>query len=610
VKLSLVASLVSLVSLGGAARGENVPGTGDDPMLELGLSTALVDAPLLDGIAMRGGTAADTRVLLDGFEIPYLWHGGHLRSVVAPQISDATAITDGTDLAFGRAASFVNIRTDVEPRDSLEVGASLLDGSVAGQARLFKTGYRGAAVFRHSLVEGISDATYFDVLDRTVVQLSDRWSLELSGIGARDDQRAGDQPGHAIPREFAGRLEFWRLALAARYRTKSFNVWFAVSHLASSRDVVRGPQHLHEYNRSADTRMIAERSWDKALGLSDVVWPVGTETNATHHDLDIAMPREARDGSPQSPLPATTDTTTRFGGTFWTPDAAMYTSLAASLSRELRATGGVRVDRFGRGNDVATQPRGALDLTLTKRIVARLAAGAFRRPPQHGEELLYSELHPERTTQLTTTLHYNFDPVTFAEATAYYIDRTHLIVRDRATDALVNTGRGTSYGVEVMANATFGKWFAAGSASLSKSTRVDYERAGERRADLDQPFRFDATSGYRAGHWQVAARVQLFSGLPVTPIAAAVYNVDNDHYDPLFGRINSDRLPFHHQVDLRVDRVFRIRGDVTLAVVLDIANAYVTSTPIAYHYSYDYRERLDVTLPIVPYLGLVLGDAR
>ena len=383
-----------------------------------------------------------------------------------------------------------------------------------------------------------------------------------------------------------------------------------MSGLANGRDFERGPQHVHEHNVSVDTRMIAERTWDEALGLSHVLWTVGTETNATHHDLDIAMPREAREGSPQSPNPGTTDTTTTFKGTFWTPDAAAYTSIAANLSSSIRTVAGVRVDRFGRSNDTATQPRGALDLTLDRRTLLRLSAGAYRRPPQHGEELLFANLHPERTTQLATTLHYNFDPVTFAEATAYYIDRTHLIVRDRATDALVNTGRGTSYGLELMASAKFGKWFAAGSASISRSTRIDYERAAERRADLDQPFRFDAVGGYRAGHWQLAARVQLFSGLPFTPIAAAVYNADRDQYDPLFGAINSERLPFHHQVDVRVDRVFRIHGNITLAAVLDIANAYAASTPIAYDYSYDYRDRVDVTLPIVPYVGLVLGDSR
>jgi hypothetical protein len=405
-----------------------------------------------------------------------------------------------------------------------------------------------------------------------------------------------------------GYRDAFRAIVGARYRGRMVDVWLAVSGLMSYRQLERGVQHAYDRHDSIDTRVIATRKWSDAGALSRFEMTVGSETNAGRHRLDIAMPREARDGSPQSPVPDPGDTSTTFHGTFWTPDVAVYTSAVAGIGDDILITGGVRVDRFGRGDDIATQPRGAIDFFFTKNFNARFSAGAYRRPPQSGEELLYPYLHPERTTQLAATLHRRISPVSDAYLTGFYIDRSQLIVRDRATDALVNTGRGKTYGVEAIINGQLGNWFGAGSASLSKSTRIDYERGLERPSDLDQPFRLDAMAGYRGKkkNWQVAARVQLYSGLPVTPIATASYDADLDHFDPLFGDTSSERLPFHHQVDVRLDRVFRIADHISLAAVVDVANVYAAKTPIGYDYSYDYRERLDVKLPVVPYVGVTL----
>jgi hypothetical protein len=598
----LAAGLV-LVSLAQIARADGIPGTGDDPLHEIEMVTST--APLLDGMSIRGGAAADTTVLLDGFEVPYVWHGRHLRSVFASGIANASVITDPEDLAFGRAQTFVWLQTDTQSPRFSDFGVSVFDARIAGRQPIFRFA-KFAGALRAAPLDHLANARYLDGLGRYDMKLSDRWTLEVTTFHAADDE--GDR-GDALPP--LGYRDATRLIVGARYQTPKLRVLIAASGLLANRDLEQGPQHLHDTRASVDTRIIAMGTWDNVLGLPGVEWKLGSETNAGYHDLDIAMPREARDGSPQSPMPDPMDTSTTFKGKFWTPDFAAYASLAAKIL-DIRFTGGVRVDRFGRGEDVATQPRGAAEFPFTPRWGARFSAGEYRRPPQSGEELLYPYLHPERTTQLAAMLYHRRSPSRIrgsgVSLTGFYIDRSQLIVRDRATDALVNTGRGTSYGLELVANGQLGNWFGACSASLSKSTRVDYERGPERPSDLDQPFKLDAMVGYRGRkkNWQVAARVQLYSGLPVTPISAGVYNADRDHYDPLFGEASSERLPFHHQVDLRLDRVFRIKDHVSLAAVVDVANVYAAKTPIGYDYSYDYRERLDVKLPIVPYVGVTL----
>ena len=573
-----LAVVVALVSVAGTARADGIPGTGDDPLHELGLSTSLADAPLLDGISIRGGSAADTIVLLDGFAVPYLWHGRHLRSVIAPGISDASVVTEGIDPAFGRAATFVNIATDAQSPRFSDLRISVFDAGGAGRQPMWRSGMFAMAA-RGTPFDRVANARHADALGRWDFRLSRRWTLEVSAVGSIDDE--GDRADALAP---VGYRDLARVILATRYMTPKLEVWVAASGMQSHRDLERGVQHVHDRRDSIDTRIIATRHWDEALGLEKVEWTVGSETNATRYDLDLAMPREARDGSAQSPLLDPRDTTTMFDGAFWTPDVAGYTSLAANVGDDVRITGGVRVDRFGRGDDLATQPRGAIDFTLAKRTGARISAAAFRRPPQQREELLYPDLHPERTTQIAATLHQRLATLSDAYVTGYYIDRSHLIVRDRATETLVNTGRGTSYGVEAIVNGQLGNWFGAASASLASSTRIDYQRGAERPSDFDQPFRLDAMAGYRGAkkNWQLAARVQLASGLPVTPVAAVVYDADGDHHDPLFGAVNSERLPFQHRVDVRFDRVFRIKDAVSLVGVIDLANVYGATTPIGY----------------------------
>src|SRR5262249_48390985 len=133
----------------------------------------------------------------------------------------------------------------------------------------------------------------------------------------------------------------------------------------------------------------------------------------------------------------------------------------------------------------------------------------------------------------------------------------------------------------------------------------DYQRAAERPAPFEQPFRLDAIVGRSWHRWIFSARLQLASGLPYTPYTGAVYNSDADTYEPLYVPPLTARTPFHHPADLRVD--YRLVKSKKLVVdgFLDLHNAYRNRDAIGYQYNYDYSARTPITtLPLFPFVGL------
>jgi hypothetical protein len=83
-----------------------------------------------------------------------------------------------------------------------------------------------------------------------------------------------------------------------------------------------------------------------------------------------------------------------------------------------------------------------------------------------------------------------------------------------------------------------------------------------------------------------------------------VVDANSGAYVPLYGAVNSERLPPFNQLDLRVDRTWTYQT-WKLGLYLDVQNVYNRGNVEGYSYSYDYSQRSPLTgLPILPILGL------
>lgn len=537
-------SALALVLLTATAAGEpaasEVPGTGGDPILALGVMPDIVDAPLVPKLVRRG--VDDTLFLFDGFELPHMFHDGTRSIIAGGSLSELHATED---VGFGRGATLVEMTPVTHV--STSATATLRDLEATTMASRQLGVFLRVAPFDTSYATSYEDVMF--VLQRRVGE----WKYRLAGIAAQNT--LSFSPPATVVRDVLT-LEH----LHGHWRTRVA--------LALLDDQVESVHH-ESYDGRISTEYVGQ-----AAGLRRIAWQAGFESLNGRHSVDDMH-------------------------VIWTPDEAVWSRVTAELSPRILATAGIRIDAFTRSGDIATQPRASIQANVGTDSRVTLRAGAYRRPPEREEELRASYLHPERTTAIEAQYETNIRPHLGLAITGYYTDRIRLIVRD-PYGALANTGFETAQGVEVVAIGARGPWTGYLSGSWSSARHHDFFRAADQPAQFDQPIRVDALVRYRANRWRISGRFELSSGLPYTPVVESSYDADADRYTPVYGLPYTARMPLHHELSIRAD----VRFDRHWSAFLDLHNAYAAQTAVRYDYSYDYKQRLAVTLPILPFVGI------
>ena len=601
---------------------ERMPGTGNDLLRGLQVMPGVASFPLplsSAGIVIRGSSPQDSRVLVDGFEIPRLYHDLGFKSVLPSEaIQDVAYLPGGFDVAFGHVSSGlvdVTTRAGGDTAQQAELGAA--DASVLAQGRF--AGGRGSYLIagRRSVIDYLlpallpdhADLTlttvprYYDEQIRIDYALSPHWQLRVSSIGSDDALALYASATQDPDKRFYERTRFARLTIGAKYHDGPWTANLGVSSIAQQMDAERGIVQKEEIT----TPGISARAEIAKLlpafgGLTDATWRIGGELDLKRNYFDLAEPADLHEGQQRGPDdPA--DTSVRYHGAIDVPDYALWSAIGANLDRRIRAQVGVRLDGFGRIGTAALQPRAEVQIAITDTVTARLAAGEYVRPPEYRPELLDASLRPEHATQAIAGATWAPSPLLRVSASLYATDRTHLIAA-RADGSLGNDGRGATYGAELLATYRGDPWFAWVSYAYSHSTRVDAPGETARLFDYDQPHVLNVAVSWKHGQWTLGARFQLSSGLPSTPVVGATFDSDRNLYDPMYGATNSTRAPLHHQLDLRIDRRYRL-GPLRMTYFLDIQNVYLDQSDLAYFYSYDYMQRgAFKSLPILPQAGL------
>jgi hypothetical protein len=611
---------------------QRVPGTGGDVVRALTVMPGVVNLQFpigYSGVAIRGSSPQDSKVLVDDFEIPVLFHNIGFRAVIpAEAIESLDFIPGGFDVAYGRASSGI-VSLVTRPGDeqrSTQAEVSMIDGGLLAQGRI---GKRTRYMFglRRSTIDFVLPSVIPDSVDLSLTtvpsywdeqfridhELSSKWKLSLSSVGTIDRfELYATKDTDAKTKRFYNRTRFIRLTAAARYHDGPWTAKLALSGLAPEFLFEAGVyQYIRVRQPQITPRAELMRTAPAWLGLKNVEWRAGGEIQVGRTTLESALPLEMREGEPFMGYDPR-DTSQRFGGAFWVPDFAAWTAVSADLDPRIRVTLGMRGDAFARPGVATLQPRGELKIKVAKGWTARLSSGAYRRPPEFQSENMYTHLGPEKSTQTIAGLMFEPREGVRVQTSAYYTDRTHLITRAASMDLdglgvsaeLGNDGRGRTVGAELLSTYRGGPWFAWLSYSYSKSTRVDRPGAPERLFQFDQPHSLNAAVSWTRGRWQLGGRFQLYSGLPHTPAIGSILDSDRNFYIPLHGEVASVRPPMHHQLDLRVDYSWRW-GPTAMTAFVDVQNVYLNETIVTYFYSYDFTQRAAFTsLPIIPSLGL------
>jgi hypothetical protein len=171
-----------------------------------------------------------------------------------------------------------------------------------------------------------------------------------------------------------------------------------------------------------------------------------------------------------------------------------------------------------------------------------------------------------------------------------------------------NTGSGRVYGGETLLRYRDprGRYFGWLAYTLSHSERRNDKSEKYHLFEYDQTHILTALGNVQLGHrgWSVGARFRYVTGSPYTPYVGGVVDLDAGAYAAISGAPYGARLPAFQQLDLRVDKTWKV-GRTKLIAYGELRNTYNHKNPEGLSYKFDYsKSEVASGIPILPVIGL------
>jgi hypothetical protein len=179
----------------------------------------------------------------------------------------------------------------------------------------------------------------------------------------------------------------------------------------------------------------------------------------------------------------------------------------------------------------------------------------------------------------------------------------------------VNEVSGTADGVELLVNKGGEKWYGWLSLSLARSERKN-DRTGETSRFVgDTPAVANIVINYQINaNWNLGGRWSYRTGAAYTPVTGVRTNPDfPELFLPVYGELNSERLPDYQRLDVRLERKFHWGRRVEGEWVVDLINATNRRNISGYQYKptrndteTDFRIEAEEDLEFFPSVGFKL----
>lgn len=635
----------------------SVPGTGGDALRSLQSLPGLARPPGLAGLLIvRGSAPEDTAVFVDGDNVPNIYHFGGLSSSIPSELLERIDFYPGNfGVRHGRVmggivdvglrAPDTHCRTrenapEAEPRCFHGLlQADLIDARALLQGPLPMSGWTFAVAGRRSWVDvwlkpalnaleaNVTTApVYHDY--QIIVERAPKAGTKLSFRFLESDDALAlliSNPNAGDPGLLGGSLKyglsFYRIqALIDAQLSRGVSL---STLLSFGRD--RSEFSLGRFRFDLESYPIQARSefgFDLAPGLT---LHAGLDFQLGPFDVLVRAPEPPRPGEP-APGPFSTRPVleTTQSSTFFRP--AWYADAVWKVGA-LSLVPGARVDYARDTGHADFSPRisarydlsvheGRADGSVSRRTTLKGGVGVFHQPaqPQETDEVFGTPgLGSNRAVHYSLGMEREFTDNIELSLEGFYKHLDELVSRNPGPDgsfAYDNQGSGYVVGGEALlkykADARFFGWLAY---TLSRSMRKDRPGAESYPFQYDQTHILTVLGSYRIGRgWEVGARFRLVSGpldTPALPLPnlPGIYAADAAAYTPLQGAPYSERLPLVHQLDLRVEKNWRL-SDISLTFYIDLWNAYNHPADEQIAYNFDYSRRsYQQGLPLLPSLG-------
>ena len=621
-----------------------IPGTGGDALRSVQNLPGMARAPGFSGaLLIRGSSPEDSKYFFDQMPIPMLYHFGGMTSVINSDLLDSIDYFPGNySVKYGNATGGI---IDVYPKTPATdrfhgyVDADIWDISAMAEFPAGKN-WSFAASARRSYIDAIIGAVmpenggfqftiaprYYDYQFVADYHPDGKDHLKLFVFGS-DDKAVllfGDQV--LSNPNFSGGVNFRTLFHQVQLK------WDHKFKKGVSNQLNIGTAFWSADNSLGDNFKMNTQAVPLFL-RDEMEWKTGDHfILRTGVDLQVywsnwsvvsamSMPREGEHMDPVSngePLTSDGD-----GWFFW---PAVYSEFEFIPVKTLRIIPGIRLGWYDQINRFGVDPRLVIRYRIFKHTTLKIGVGLFNQAPNTATA---DKQFGNPDLGLTKAMHYSLgveQEVTKSinlSLEGFYKQIWNLVVSgagsttsmvkqspDKSSDApaYTNEGTGSVYGFELllkrMPTERFFGWI---SYTFMKSTRIDHPGESRRPFDYDQTHILTIVASAVLGRgWEAGIRYRLVSGNPYTPINGSVYDSNSDTYWPIWGLNNSDRLPPFHQLDVRIDKIWKFKY-LKYSVYLDIQNIYNQKNMEGHQYNYDYSSRVDFySLPIIPSIGMKL----
>lgn len=604
-----------------------VPGAGGDPVKAVqnlpGINRSSFGS---SQVVIQGASPQDTRYLIDGVEVPLIFHFGGFSSVTFPESLDRVdTLSAGYGPEFGRAnGGLVGLWTKSPQSDRLHGLAfvdlfnagALLEGPVGDEGRFsvsLRQSYIGT-VLKAALKDeedfALTVAPTFNDLSLLYERpFNAKTELRLLAIGSTDrlefllSEPAMQDPG--FRGTFENKTAFYRLIPQLIHRHGSRTVSRLTLGLGKDWISVEiDDQYFRLNNTALSVRQETEHRWSETW-----VGTFGMDHRINWAQVDINLPVSYNGGGIFNPLAAGT--------------ARLATIKAVSHNfgiysrQEIGVVGtpwtlipGLRLDRFGRTDEWMLLPRAAAKYRLTDAVTLRAAAGMYAQPATEQQtDSIFGNPNLRSPRAIHAVLGSTQD-LRGGRSEGWVFDQDlfyKALSREATPDiqsVYSNDQTGDIFGVQSQARLTKAPWMLNLTYTLSRSLRRTPAQ-GTFTAPADQTHLFGLVGGVDLPrNWRLGLRFRYATGNPRTPVLGGSYDSDNDVFIPLRGPFYSERSSAFYQLDLRIDKKW-IYDNWILSVYLDVQNVTNRANVENVRYSYDFTRSESVKgLPILPTFGL------
>ena len=633
-----------------ADEARRVPGTHGDVLKVIQSLPGVARSSFSNGqLVVWGAAPRETRVYVDGVEVPALYHGSGIRSTVSSDLVRSIELVPGAYGAeHGRGlGGLVRVETKSLPRegthgfvavDTLDA-STLLSTALSDRVRVAVGGRYGYLDRELPLFTSrdVSDVypipRYGDYQARIEADLRKGETLKVTLLGSRDALR------RAV-------LSADPAATQAEDTSSAFQRVYAhyTHRLDDGSDVVITPFF------GRDTTTYAASFGANPARLDVGTWRYGTRASyATRVEpwATVAVGLDALGSASDVTRQGSLNLPPREGDlyVFGQPpgdDVAADSfqthilNVAPYATAELRAGAftfepGARLDAFliqgsrstprvGQTPSIGfSRLEGGIDPRLrvrwraSSRFSAVAAVGTYHQAPEP-EELSAvfgtPELGLAKATHASLGEALELTRTLALELTTFYKKMTDLTVRSRLPTpllarALVQDGEGRSYGAQLLVRQRpWRGFFGWVSYTMTRSERKYADEERWRLFDFDQPHVVTAVAAKELGTWEVGLRFRAATGMPRTPVVGSLYDVQGDRYQPVFGDHNTTRIPAFFALDARVQKSFHFSTDTKLDVFVDAQNVTFHENKEEVVYGYDFTKRSYITgLPTLAVVG-------